>query len=87
MMFHSGLMTVDIFPEGKNPFPCIGLLMLCTSSLLFSVSRLLGKWVLFTHLFALQLIVYTVDYWDAGFEKKNIDPELPHIFGERDIIM
>ena len=56
----------------KFPFPRKGLLILWSSSVFpfFSVSMLFGIWVLVKHIFSIHLHVYTVDSWDAVFDKK-----------------
>ena len=60
--------------------------MFLLTLLLFSISKLCGKWVFFTHIFSFHLSVYPVDSWDAVFEK-SVDSELPHIFRKRAIII
>ena len=49
---------------------------------LFSVSKLCEKWVFFTNIFPSQMRFYTVDSWDAVFEKPRWPWSATHIQGQ-----
>ena len=53
--------------------------MFCLTRPLFSVSNLWEKWVIFIHIFSFQMIHYTVDSWDAVFEKAHWPWNATHI--------